>query len=76
MLFPPLPLFISTLIERMIDCTVLKNKTKLLKKHKNTKIFAKQCCDNYRALTWVLSKQAAEESRVCPVEHILNTHAV
>lgn len=28
------------------------------------------------SLTWVLPKQIAQQGRVCPVEHILNAHAV
>lgn len=27
-------------------------------------------------LTWVLPVQIAQQGRVCPVEHILNAHAV
>lgn len=30
----------------------------------------------HSVLTWVLPKQVAQQSRVCPVKHILNTHTV
>ena len=35
-----------------------------------------QCIKLHRTLTWVLSKQVAQQSRVCPVEHVLNAHTV